>query len=131
MVLDANGVSTLRGSFDHLKPTGRLVVYGFASMLPRGRGRPNWIKLAWDYLRTPRFNPLEMTSANKSVLAFNLSYLFEQEALFVHAMERLLDWVAEGRLNPPSITAFAFDEVAAAHRALESGTTVGKLVLTV
>ena len=32
---DANGVSTLKQSFAHLAPTGRLVVYGFHSMLPR------------------------------------------------------------------------------------------------
>ena len=32
---DANGVSTLKQSFNHLAQTGRLIVYGFHSMLPR------------------------------------------------------------------------------------------------
>ena len=41
----------------------------------RQGGRPGWLKLAWDYLRTPRFNPLDLTTDNTSVLAFNLSWI--------------------------------------------------------
>ncbi len=43
VVLDANGVSTLSGSYAALAPTGRLVVYGFHSMLPRQGGRPSYL----------------------------------------------------------------------------------------
>lgn len=129
VVLDANGVSTLRQSYEHLAPTGRLVIYGFHSMLPRRGGHPNWLKLAVDWLRTPRFNPLAMTGDNKSVLAFNLSYLFEKRELLAAPMEQLLTWVEEGRLTTPPVTRYEMARVAEAHRALESGTTVGKLIL--
>jgi NADPH:quinone reductase-like Zn-dependent oxidoreductase len=129
VVLDANGVSTLRQSYRHLAPTGRLVIYGFHSMMPRQGGRPNWLKLAWDWLRTPRFDPLSMTGDNKSVLAFNLSYLFEKRDLLEVPMRKMLTWVEEGRITPLPVARFALDRVADAHRALESGTTVGKLVL--
>jgi NADPH:quinone reductase-like Zn-dependent oxidoreductase len=37
--------------------------------------------------------------------------------------------VDEGRIVPPPVTRFPLDRVADAHRALESGSTVGKLVL--
>jgi NADPH:quinone reductase-like Zn-dependent oxidoreductase len=70
-----------------------------------------------------------MTNENKSVLAFNLSYLFEQKAVFIDAMERMLAWVDEGSIVAPPITAFPLDRVADAHRAIESGKTAGKLVL--
>jgi NADPH:quinone reductase-like Zn-dependent oxidoreductase len=129
IVLDANGVETLRGSYAHLRPTGRLVIYGFHSMLPRNSGRPNWVKLARDYVRMPRFNPLKLTGDNKSVLAFNLSYLFDRTDLLTEGMNTLLDWLAAGRLRAPPVTKFPLERVADAHRALESGTTVGKLVL--
>ena len=49
VVLDANGVETLWQSYRHVAPLGRLVVYGFASMLPRGGRRRNWLKLVWHY----------------------------------------------------------------------------------
>lgn len=35
IILDANGVSTLQQSYNHLCPGGKLVVYGFHSMLPK------------------------------------------------------------------------------------------------
>lgn len=130
VVLDANGADTLRDSYELLAAPGRLVVYGFASMLPRGgAGRPNWLSLAWKYLRTPRFDPLELTTKNRSVLALNLSYLFEHESLLEESMTALFALAREGKLRPPPVTTFAFDRVADAHRAIESGTTVGKLVL--
>jgi NADPH:quinone reductase-like Zn-dependent oxidoreductase len=129
-VFDANGVDTLRQSYRHLAAPGKLVVYGFHSMLPRGGGRPNWLKLAYDYLRTPRFNPLDLTNDNRSVLAFNLSYLFEAESLLTESMTRLCGWLADARLRPPPITRYPLADVASAHRTLESGATVGKLVLT-
>ncbi len=130
VVLDANGIETIGKSFRHLAPTGRLVVYGFATMLPRGgKGKPSWPKLAVDFLRTPRFDPLTMTNENKSVMAFNLSYLFEQKDLLAEAMAALFAWVDAGKLLPPAVTTFPFADVAEAHRTLELGKTIGKLVL--
>ncbi|MCP3099198.1 medium chain dehydrogenase/reductase family protein [Myxococcus sp. K15C18031901] len=129
VVLDANGVATLRDSYRHLASPGKLVVYGFHSMLPRKGGRPSYARLAWDWLRTPRFNPLALTNDNASVMAFNLSYLFERREVLTEGMAMLLGWVEEGKVVSPQVTRFPLDQVADAHRALESGTTVGKLVL--
>jgi len=128
-VLESNGAETLKQSYAHLRPTGRLVVYGFTSMLTRGSGRPNWLKLAWDFLRTPRFHPLEMVNVNKGVIGFNLSYLFEEQTLLEEAMTRMLAEVASGALRPLPVTEFAFADAARAHEALQGGATVGKLVL--
>ncbi|HKY35886.1 MAG TPA: medium chain dehydrogenase/reductase family protein [Polyangiaceae bacterium] len=129
LVLESNGTETLRDSYAHLRPMGRLVIYGFHSMLRRGRASPSWLKLAWDYLRTPRFNPLEMIDANKGVLAFNLSYLFSEQALLAEAMTRLLGELERGQLRPLPVTEFPLKDAAGAHRALQSGTTIGKLAL--
>ncbi|MHC4340093.1 MAG: synaptic vesicle VAT-1 family membrane protein [Planctomycetota bacterium] len=129
VVLDGNGPATLKQSYEHLRPTGRLVVYGFHSMFPRKGGRPNRLKLLVAYLRTPRFHPLRLTNENRSVLAFNLSYLFERREILGEAMGRLLGWVQQGRIQPPQTTRYPLDRVADAHRDLESGQTVGKLVL--
>src|SRR5262245_6193955 len=131
VILDANGVETLRQSYQHLAPAGKLVVYGFHTMLPRQGGRPNYAKLALDFLRTPRFSPLDLCNDNKSVLAFNLSYLFHKTEILREGMERLVGWVEEGRIQPPPVKTFPLERVAEAHRALESGSTVGKLVLLV
>lgn len=129
VICDANGIETLGQSYRHLRAAGKLVVYGFHTMIPRRGGRPDWLKLARDYLRTPRFNPLELTTASKSVLAFNLSYLFDRTDILELAMGDLLRWLEDGSIRPPGVTTFPLADVAEAHRALESGQTTGKLVL--
>ena len=128
-VFDANGVSTLRASFDHLRPMGKLIVYGFHSMLPKSGGWPNWFKLGFDWLRTPRFSPLELTQVNKSVLACNLSFLSSEAGLLRAGMCELLDGFANGSLRALPIKTYPFSEVAQAHRDIESGRSTGKLIL--
>ena len=129
IILDANGVATLRQSYRHLAPVGKLVVYGFHSMLRTRGGVPGKLGLAIDYLRTPRFSPFDLTTRNRSVLGFNLSFLFDRKAILATGMHRLLQWLQQGKLQPPAISTYPFEAVADAHRALESGQTVGKLVL--
>lgn len=130
IILDANGASTLHQSYLHLAPAGKLIIYGFHSMFPKSGGKPNYLKLAVDYLfRTPRFNPLSLTNDNKSIMAFNLSYLFNRYDLVKEGSENLLKWLGERKITPPEVTLFPFHEVAQAHAKLESGQTIGKLVL--
>lgn len=128
-IFDANGVSTLQESKNHLASPGRLVIYGFHSMLPKDKGRPNWLKLAWDYIRTPRFSPLELTGNNHAVMGFNLAYLFEEIELMQDSVGFLLQEFEAERLVPPQITTYPLQDVAEAHKALESAQTIGKLIL--
>jgi NADPH:quinone reductase-like Zn-dependent oxidoreductase len=129
-VFDANGAETLRQSFAHLRSRGRLVVYGFHTMLKRGSDRLPLFRAGFGWLSTPRFSPLAMTDENKGVVAFNLSYLFDELALFQPAIVELVEALGRGELVKPKVTEVPFADVREAHRLLHSGTTVGKVVLT-
>ena len=131
-IFDANGYTTLSGSYSHLCPAGRLIVYGFHSMLPRVGGKLDMcakFRMIWGWLTTPRFNPLDMTAANKSLLCFNLSFLFNKTEILQEAMDDLLSHVKNGSLIVPKVVSFPMSRVASAHERIESGLTVGKLVL--
>lgn len=130
VILDANGAETLRESYDHLNSGGKLIVYGFHTMFSKGKGKPNWFKLLWDYWRTPRFNPLYMTHLNRSVLAFNLSYMMEKKEILAEIAKIILKWIEEGKIVPPVVTTYPLEQVAEAQHDLELGNTIGKLVLT-
>lgn len=127
-IFDANGVATLRDSYAHLAPTGRLVIYGFASMLPRN-GRVNRLKLALDWLRTPRFNPMDMTQSNRSVLAANLSFLQSHAPSMRAGMDWLLEHFERGALRPLPVETFSLERAGQAQQRIESGQSVGKLAL--
>ena len=130
VIFDPNGVSTPKKGFEHLALGGRLVIYGFAEILPRGKGRPN-LKSLINYFRVPKFSPLTMTTTNRAVMGFNVVFLFHKIELPQESMVKMLQWIKEGRIQKVPITTFPFEKVADAHRAIESGTTTGKLVLMV
>ncbi len=100
-------------------------------MLSINWGIANYLKLIWQYFRVPRFNPINMTRDNKSLIAFNLAYLFDRMDLLQESMQTMINWIEAGKIKAPPLQTFDFKDVAQAHHALESGTTVGKLILKI
>ncbi|MFA5140266.1 MAG: zinc-binding dehydrogenase [Elusimicrobiota bacterium] len=129
VIFDANGVSTLRPGFEHLAPNGRLVVYGFAEMLPRAQATPSLLRLLWNRARVPSFSPLELTAGNKTVAGFNVVHLFHRIGLARKAMSDILAWIRDGKYKKVPVKTFPAEQAGKAHQELESGRTVGKLVL--
>lgn len=126
LVLDAIGGEVQSASFNALNPMGRLVVFGAAEFTP-GKNRPNYFKAAWQYLRRPKYDVMEMISDNRSVMAFNLIWLWDQ----VELMQVLLQRMMAVDITPPHIGhEFTFDQAHAAIDCLRSGKTIGKVVLT-
>lgn len=127
LIFDANGYETLKSGYHRLRAEGRLICFGASTMLKRGGGRAPWLRLAWRFLRRPKFDPLAMTSENRSVLAFNLSFLFHRQDLLKEVFDELLSMTPPLIVQP--IKTFPLDQVVEAHQHLESGSSVGKLIL--
>jgi len=128
LIFDAVGGRGLRRGFRALRHGGRLVSYGFASMMPRG-GMRNWPLLAWRWLRTPRFSPFELTFQNRTAAGFNLVHLFDRVELFEQSFLRLEELAASGRINPWIGAVFPYTQAAAAHERIQSRGSTGKLIL--
>ena len=127
LVLDAVAGPYFRPAYDRLRPEGRMVVYGAADLMPKG-ARPDNVRLALRYLRRPRLDPLRMIAENKSVMAFNLIWLWEQVDRLPRAYDQLLRFVQ----TPPLVgRRFSFADAPAALRHLQSGESIGKVVIDV
>ncbi len=127
MVLDAIGGPYFRPAYERLRPEGRLILYGAADFMPK-RPRPEYLRLALQYVRRPRLDPLRMIADNRSVMAFNLIWLWDQ----VDRLTRAYDRLAHLGKGPPFIGRhFAFADAPAALRYLQSGESIGKVVLEV
>lgn len=127
-VFDAGG-DTLRASAALVAPMGRLVAYGSHGIVSRRGGLLGLPLTALRYLRMPRFGAIELANNNRSVMGFNLSYLFDQRTLIATMMAELIEGMASGRFLPPPIATLPLSDAAEAHRRLQSGRTMGKLVL--
>jgi NADPH:quinone reductase-like Zn-dependent oxidoreductase len=131
-IFDANGVSTLQDSYDSLAPTGRLVVFGFHSNLPMGQAALSpveWIKMGFKMSRMPKFDAMDMTVSNKSVLAFNLSFFAQEVEIVSGLLDQIVMWLEEEKIKCPTVVEMDFESVAKAHQHLQSGQSIGKVVV--
>lgn len=127
LVMDCIGGKVLLDGWKALAPMGRLIAYGSASFATHG-ARPNYLKMFWHYLKRPKIDPLRLPTQNRSLMGFNLIYLYEQTDL-MHAMLRDLQAL---HLKPPHVGhVFSFDQLPEAIRLFQRGQTVGKVVVTV
>jgi synaptic vesicle membrane protein VAT-1 len=126
LVLDAVAGPFFEPAYRRLRPAGRMVIYGAADLMPGGT-RTNWLKLAARYFARPRIDPINMVSANRSVMGFNLIWLWDQADRLEDAYAGLAPFITRA---PFIGRRFPFGEAPAAMRYLQSGGSVGKVVLT-
>ena len=88
-----------------------------------------WLKLGYNALMTPKYNPMKLVQQNKGILGFNLSFLFSRYDILHEVMANAVPWIENRILKPPKVSLYRFEDVASAHRDIQSGKTVGKLVL--
>jgi alcohol dehydrogenase len=126
LVMEATGGQYFRHSYKALAPMGRIIAYGSAEFTPVS-DHPNYFTLIFKYLFRPRIDPLTMIRDNKSVMGFNLIWLYERKEL----LKALLDEIDTLDLPPPLVGhRFPFIKMHEALRLFKSGRTTGKLVLT-
>jgi NADPH:quinone reductase-like Zn-dependent oxidoreductase len=127
LVLDAVGGKIQKVSFDFLAPTGRLISYGLSQFMSQGTS-PNYFKLALRYLTMPRYQSLTLIESNKSILGFNLIWLYDR----VNLMKTMLNEITLLQLGKPYIgKVFPYDKFMQAIKEFQSGNTTGKVVVTI
>ncbi len=129
VVLDAVGGAFSRKGYRLLRGGGRLVCFGLAGFTPRGR-RPSLARLAFEYARMPRFNPMSLIGDNRSVGGFQVLLLWDRLDLLGDAMARLLALARDGAIRPTVSATFPLERAGLAQQLLHAGKTTGKLVLT-
>jgi alcohol dehydrogenase len=127
LVMECIGGKIFSDSWKAMAPMGRLIAYGSASFTSHGSA-PNYPKLILKFLKRPKIDPLRLPSQNKSLMGFNLIYLYEQTDL-MHAM---LGELRALQLKAPHVGhVFSFDKMHDAIHLFQQGETMGKVVVKV
>lgn len=125
LVMECIGGKILQQGWKAMAPMGRMVVYGSASFTSHG-SRPDYPRLIWKYLNRPKIDPLRLPTQNKSLMGFNLIYLYEQTDL----MHQMLNALQALQLEPQHIGhVYSFEEMHKAIHLFQRGETVGKVVV--
>lgn len=126
VVLEVVGGEVFRAVWPVLAPFGRVVAAGFA-----GLSLQRWNPLSW--LRTwrdlPKADIRSLAPASHGLLATHIGYLLADPPLLARVWEELVVFVAAHGIRPIVGATFPFEEVADAHRLMESRRSVGKIVL--
>jgi NADPH2:quinone reductase len=112
IVLEMVGGPTFDSSLAALAPFGRLATFGMASRTP-----PKPV------------NAGDLMSRSRAVIGFWLAHCFGEPSLLQPQMAELLGMVEAGTLKPQVGGTYPLADAAAAHEALRSRGSIGKLVL--
>ncbi len=128
LVLDALGGTSLRRSYQLLRPGGRLVAYG-VSNLQHGEKRSLRVAAPQALAMLRGFNLLDQLSDSKAVIGLNMLRLWDDRGTlepWIAPLTRALD---DGTVRPVVHAAVPFAEAPEAHRILAARANVGKVVL--
>ena len=127
LILDPIGGAHWKKSYEALRHTGRLGMFGVSSASANGlAGKLKLVKAA---LQMPRFTPLSLFNRNRGVFGLNLGHMWHEPEKIAVWMREILRGVEEGWIKPYVDRAFRFDEAGAAHQYLEQRKNIGKVVL--
>ena len=127
LIMDAIGGPSFRTSYNLLRPGGRLVAFGAASVMD-GAGR-NLLQAAKTMIRMPKFNLVKQMSASKAVIGLNMLALWDDAGTLEPWITPLRSMIADGTVQPVVAEAFPFERAGDAHLMLAERRNVGKVVL--
>ncbi len=128
LVVDGIGGSSFKRSYALLRPGGRLVAMGVAS-LQHGEKR-EILRTVPQALRMIRgFSLLDQLTESKAVIGLNMKRLRDDRGTLGPWLEPLNAFMKDGTIAPLVHAAIPFERAAEAHRILAARENVGKVVL--
>ncbi len=128
MALDAVGGKSYAQSYKCLGPMGRLVVYGFSTVVG-AKGKISYLRAAKEMLQTPRFHPLKLIDRNIAVIGVHIGKLGGKSSIMKGQLEEILRMYHSGQVKPVVGRTFPLAEAASAHGYIHDRKNIGKVVL--
>jgi len=127
IVMDSIGGKIFSASFRLLASEGRIIVYGSARYASPGK-KPNIVKLLRNYYTRPKVDPQGLVNWNKSLMGFNLIYLYNKKGVLGETLNEL-DALDIGKQVVGHT--YSFENLKDAITIFQSGQTTGKVVVQV
>jgi NADPH:quinone reductase-like Zn-dependent oxidoreductase len=127
LVLDSVGGPAFKRSLNLLAPGGRIVCYGVTDMMASGR-KKLW-RIIWKYLTSPKVRVLDLVQNNRCIFGLALNRFIDDTSSIMPTLEKIIDLCSRGIIKPFISRSFKMEKAAEGHAWLESGQSIGKLVL--
>jgi hypothetical protein len=74
---------------------------------------------------------MDMVLDSKTVAGFNLSFFSTELALIDAYMTQIIEWLSTGAISLDESRVFPITQIGLAHRFIQSGQSIGKIVVAV
>ena len=125
-ILDPIGGDHLKRSLSVLAHGGKLYTYGMSSAAPSSKR--SLLKAFSAFRKRPRFDPMKMMSRNQGVFGVHMG-TWPDEIVMTEQMERIVNGIKQGVLDPIIDSVFDARDVAKAHQHIHDGKNIGKVLL--
>ena len=126
MILDALGGRDWKKGYELLRPTGRLMAFGFSNMIT-GEDR-NWLHMLRQYVTMPFWRPWDLIADNKAIAGIQMLYLWDQKKMLRRELNQILDYYERGIIEPHIDSARKFEDAADAHKRMQNRKNIGKQI---
>jgi len=127
LVIDPIGGKNWKKSYEALRSTGRLGMFGVSTVSESKMGR--LLQFAKLLVQMPWYNPLGLMNANKGVFGVNLGHMWDERDKISGWMKSILKGIEEGWVRPHVDRTFPFEQAGEAHAYIEARKNIGKIVL--
>ena len=127
LIIDPIGGAHWKKSFNSLRHTGRLGMFGVSTA--SANGFTGKLKMLKAVIQTPWFHALPLLNRNRGVFGLNLGHIWHEPEKVAVWMRDILRGVEEGWVQPYVDQTFSFADAGKAHQYLEARKNIGKVVL--
>ena len=127
VIVDPIGGENLKKSYKALGSFGRLVVFGFSKAASGPRRKV--LHLLKEYIKTPKFSPIQLMGHNKGVFGCHLGMVMDRQELLQECMQKLMSYFQSGDINPHVDRVFPLNRVTDAHQYIMDRRNFGKVLL--
>ena len=129
VILELVGGDVFKNCIDLLNPFGRMIVAGYAGLDLKKWDPFSWLKT---YKDMPKIKIGILAERSISIMSLHIGYLYENyPELLTEIYKDLLSFVAHNKIKPVIRKVFDFNEIADAHRYIESRKSMGKVLIKV
>ncbi len=127
VTFNAVGGKTFKQDFRLLGPGGRLMLFGGAARSGKRGGFFSTLAFVW---RMGLVLPIGLMMRSKSLVGVNMLKIADHKPeILGECLRNVVREVLEGRLDPHSGGKYSVENIADAHRVLESSKTLGKIIV--
>ena len=121
------GGNTFNKDIKLLDKGGKIILYGAADRINKGKGLLGTVNLLWKF---GIMTPVQLMMSSQSIIGINMLRIADHKPLILkRCLENVVNMTEKGILDPKSGGCYKVDDISKAHRFLESRNSVGKIVV--